>query len=41
VSAVEREDVIATMTSLMRPDAKADIILELLGGDDETEEDEA
>jgi len=39
--AIEREDVIAMMTFLMRLDLKADRILEYLGVDDEEEEDEA
>lgn len=41
MSGVDREDVMAIMTSLMRLHLKADIILEYLGADGEEEEDEA
>ena len=41
VSAIDREDILAIMTSLMRLHLKADTILEYLGEDDEEEEDEA
>jgi hypothetical protein len=40
-SPIDREDVVAIMTSLMRLHLKADTILEYLGEDDEEEEDEA
>jgi hypothetical protein len=41
VSAMDREDVLAIMTSLMRRHVEADTVLEYLGEDDEEEEDEA